>query len=167
LPAPAASPARVTERSALVRIRRADPREGERLREIAIAAKALWGYDLERVTAWAARGDFTARSFQERDVFVAEAERRVVAWAAVLVRGDVGWLDDLWVEPAWTRAGVGSELFRMAAARARRLGAGTIEWEAEPNAIGFYEKLGARYLRDADAPSAWGRRVPVYGLALG
>jgi hypothetical protein len=35
-------------------IRPVDPHEGERLREIAIAAKSYWGYDLERVVQWAA-----------------------------------------------------------------------------------------------------------------
>jgi hypothetical protein len=38
------------------------------------------------------------------------------------------------------------------------------EW-AEPNAIGFYEKLGARYLRDSE-PSEWGRVLPVMGVSL-
>ena len=39
------------------------------------------------------------------------------------------------------------------------------EWEAEPNAVGFYEKLGGRYLRDSE-PSAWGRVIRVLGVDL-
>ena len=34
-------------------IRPAHPNEGERLREITAAAKGFWGYDGERVRAWA------------------------------------------------------------------------------------------------------------------
>ena len=25
-----------------------------------------------------------------------------------------------------------------------------MEWEAEPNALGFYERMGGRYLRDSE-----------------
>jgi hypothetical protein len=40
-----------------------------------------------------------------------------------------------------------------------------MEWEAEPNALGFYERMGGRYLRDSE-PSAWGRLIPVMGVDL-
>jgi hypothetical protein len=42
-----------------MRIRPVALDEGERLREIAIAAKGSWGYDLDRVRDWAAMGDFS------------------------------------------------------------------------------------------------------------
>jgi hypothetical protein len=58
-----------------------------------------------------------------------------------------------------------SRLFRHAAARATELGCGRMEWEAEPNALGFYEKMGGRYLRDSD-PSDWGRVLQVMGVDL-
>jgi GNAT superfamily N-acetyltransferase len=95
-----------------VRIRPADPQEGERLREIAMAAKSHWGYELEWVRRWAAAGDFSAEALRG-EVFVAEADGRAVAWAALVPRGGgVVWLDDLWVEPAWMGTGIGSRLFR-------------------------------------------------------
>ena len=34
-----------------------------------------------------------------------------------------------------------------------------MEWEAEPNALGFYERMGGRYLRDSDPRSKWGRTL--------
>jgi GNAT superfamily N-acetyltransferase len=149
-----------------VRIRPARLDEGERLREIAIAAKSHWGYDLSRVREWAAQGDFSASGLRAKEVYVAEGEGRAVAWAALAPRaGETMWLDDLWVDPAWMGRGVGSLLFRHALERARNLGAVRLEWEAEPNAVGFYEKLGGRYLRDSE-PSAWGRVIPVLGIDL-
>jgi hypothetical protein len=38
-----------------------------------------------------------------------------------------------------------------------------MEWEAEPNAVGFYEKMGRRYSCDSE-PTRWGRTVPVMGV---
>ena len=53
-----------------------------------------------------------------------------------------------------------------ASVRIRRLArAKELEWEAEPQAVGFYEQLGGRYLRDSE-PSVWGRVIPVLGVDL-
>ena len=144
-------------------VRDAEPSEGERLREVAIAAKASWGYDLARVRDWAQRGDFTPEGMARIGAFVAEVDGKVVAWAALIPRGEVGWLEDLWVEPAWMRRGVGAALFAAAAERARSAGARRMEWEAEPNALAFYERIGARRVRDS-GPTSWGRIVPVLSV---
>jgi hypothetical protein len=56
-------------------------------------------------------------------------------------------------------------MFRHAAERGRELGASRMEWEAERHAIGFYEKLGGRYVRDSE-PGEWGRRSPVMAVEL-
>ena len=78
-----------------VRIRPVVLDEGERLREIAIAAKRHWGYDLDRVRDWAAMGDFSPAGLQQKDFYIAAVEDRVVGWAAATGRADIWWLDDL------------------------------------------------------------------------
>jgi len=129
----------------------------ERLREIAAAAKGHWGYDPQLVAGWAA-----GMTLPDEPI-VAERDGRVVGWAAAERRGDVLWLEDLWVEPAAMGEGVGRELFE----RAKALGVGCarMEWEADPNAVPFYERMGAAYVRDS-APSEWGRVLPVMGVSL-
>ena len=129
----------------------------DRLREIAAAAKGHWGYDPALVAGWAA-----GMALPEEPI-LAERNGRVVGWAAVERRGDMLWLEDLWVEPAAMGQGVGRELFE----RAQRLGAGCtrMEWEADPNAVPFYEHLGATYVRDSE-PSEWGRVLAVMGISL-
>jgi GNAT superfamily N-acetyltransferase len=143
-------------------IRAAEPGERERLREIAIASKAHWGYDEEQVRRWGEGLELSPGV----DRFVAEVDGEVVAYASLVCEDDVCVLDELWVEPEWIGKGVGSGLFRFALARAREGGARRLEWEAEPNAVGFYERMGGRYLRDSE-PSAWGRVTPVMGIDLG
>ena len=66
------------------RIRVADPGEGERLREIAIAAKGYWGYDPQRVRDWAAMVDFSPAGLGRKKVFVVEVEGRAAGWAALI-----------------------------------------------------------------------------------
>jgi GNAT superfamily N-acetyltransferase len=129
----------------------------ERLREIAFAAKAHWGYDAQRVRDWADSIDFD----DGRELLVEDD----VAWASIVPKGDVCVLEDLWVDPTAMGRGLGARLFRRAVERAREHGATRLEWEAEPNAVGFYERLGGHYLRDSE-PSQWGRVLPVMGVSL-
>jgi len=134
--------------------------EGERLREVARAAKGHWDYDAEQVRSWAAGLDYGGK-----DVWAAEEGGHVAAYGTLVVEGERAKLDELWVEPEWIGHGVGSALFRFLAARARRLGARRLEWEADPNSVGFYERMGGRYLRDSE-PSEWGRILPIMGMKL-
>ena len=149
----------MAEATPVILIRPGDAAEGPRLKEIAIASKGFWGYEPERVRAWADQGDFTPESLRKLAVFVAEVEGRAIAWASIEPKGKTAWLADLWVEPDWIGKGVGSRLFREAAEHARGTGASALEWEAEPNSVGFYEKMGARQVREST--SEWGRTLAV------
>jgi GNAT superfamily N-acetyltransferase len=150
-------------RSVTIRAPAAD--EGGRLKEIAISSKAFWGYELDKVREWADRGDFSSEHLGKLTVFVAEAEARAIGWSSLDPRGEVWWLADLWIEPAWIGKGVGGRLFRHGARHAQRVGAKRLEWEAEPNSIGFYERMGARHLRDSEQ-TEWGRTLSVMGVEL-
>jgi GNAT superfamily N-acetyltransferase len=147
-----------------LRIRPPLPDEGEQLREIAVAAKAHWGYEHEAVAQWAAQGDFSPEGLRAKEFLVAEIGGAAVAFAS-LIPGEVAVLDDLWVNPGAMGRGVGRALFAAVATRAVELGARSLEWEAEPHAVGFYERMGARRLRDSE-PSEWGRILPVMGIDL-
>ena len=149
-----------------ISIRPARPQEGDRLREIAVAAKAHWGYDEDWVRGWAAQGDFSQEALAARPVLVADLGGRAIGFATLIAQGDVCVLDDLWIDPDWIGRGIGTRLFEACAERARDLGAKRLEWEAEPNAVGFYQRMGGRYLRES-APTELGRRIPVMGLELG
>ncbi len=148
-----------------IHVRQGRGEEFERLREIAIAAKAHWGYELARVREWAEAGGFEPESLDRRLVYVAEAHGEPIGWASLVPRGEVGWLEDLWLEPQWIGRGVGRLLFEHAAAEARQLGAQRLEWEAEPHARGFYERMGGAYIRDSEL-TEWGRLLEVLGVSL-
>jgi GNAT superfamily N-acetyltransferase len=149
-----------------VQIRRLAARDSnERLRRIAVAAKAHWGYPRERVLEWAAKGDFAAETLGRLEIWVAQEGREIAGWASLVPGDEVAWLEDLWVEPPWMRRGVGSALFAAVADEARRRGAARLEWEAEPNAIGFYRRMGGRYVRDSPR-TEWGRVLQIMGVDL-
>jgi len=142
-------------------VRPVEQADHERLRELTFESKAHWGYDHELVRSWT--DGLTFESEQER--WVAEVDGTIVAWAGLIPPANgVAVLDDLWVDPAWMGQGLGGRLFELAAERARELGAERLEWGAEPNSIGFYEKVGGRKLHDH--VTEWGRLAPWMGLEL-
>jgi GNAT superfamily N-acetyltransferase len=132
----------------------------ERLRQITIAAKAHWGHDLGWVESWVAAGDFPGVAVRRGEAYLVEVDGTVAGWAAVQPRGEVAWLEDLWVDPPYMGRGVGKTLFFEAVRRASAVGATRLEWEADLDAVGFYERQGARYLRDSPVTEL-GRVLPI------
>ncbi len=145
----------------VIAVRAVEPADHERLRDLKFESKAHWGYDRAFVRDWADGLTFASR--QER--WTAEVAGELVAWAGLVppVEG-VAVLDDLWVDPPWMGRGIGGRLFRLAADRARELGARRLEWGAERNALGFYEKMGGRCLRAH--VTEWGRDGQWWGMDL-
>ncbi len=140
-------------------IRRATALDEPRSRKIAAASKGYWGYDVELVRRWADALDLS------REIWLAEVEGEPVGWFALLPAADGSCeLDDLWVEPGSIGTGVGTALFERACGRARELRAAALRWEAEPNAFGFYERLGAETV--GTATSSWGRTLSVMRVEL-
>jgi GNAT superfamily N-acetyltransferase len=149
-----------------VRIRAATPADCDELREITVASKASWGYPGEVMDGWADSLHISAELLDATDTVVAEAQGgRTVGWAQLVppVAG-VAVLDHLWIRPESMRAGIGTRLFRWAAARAREQGAATMEWESDPNAVGFYRRMGGHTVRTQR--SEWGRDLPVMAVDL-
>jgi GNAT superfamily N-acetyltransferase len=144
-----------------VTVRAAAAADVPRMREVARAAKGHWGYDEEQLRAWAAGLEYPAH----REHWVAECKGVVVAYASLLPRDDdVCELDDLWVAPEFIGRGIGSVLFAHAVERARECGATAVRWEADPNAVGFYERMGASIV--GTTVGSWGRELPVMRLEL-
>jgi GNAT superfamily N-acetyltransferase len=145
--------------SGVITVRAAAPADDDRLRIVAETSKGHWGYAPERLRTWAATLDLS------REIWVAEADGEIVAWAALLPPADgVCELDDLWVEPGSIGRGIGTALFDHAVARSRSLGGRALRWEADPNAVGFYERMGA--VTVGTATGSWGRELPVMEITL-
>jgi GNAT superfamily N-acetyltransferase len=106
--------------------------------------------------------DFQA-GLEDRETYVAELDGDVAGWASVGWKDRTWWMDDLWVLPAFMRHGVGTALVERAVSRGRALGAARLEWEADANAGGFYEHLGARHVGDSDQTSG-SDSLPLYAL---
>jgi len=126
-----------------MQIVRAKPEDAEALTEIAHAAKRHWDYHERWIEAW--RDILTMRpEFIAANVAYAAIENgRAIGYYLLTTEADGIHLDHLWILPAAMRRGIGRTLFEHAIEQARNLGFATIKIEADPNAEGFYQHLGA------------------------
>ncbi len=144
-------------RAALVRAARLS--EVDRLTEIAMAAKAHWGYPAAWLELWRPSLTFDTELLAREWVRVAElggAVRGVVALADA--RPDVE-LSHLWIDPAVLGRGLGRLLLDAAVAEARRQGAARITIVSDPSAVAFYEHMGARVVGEEPGEPE-GRMLP-------
>jgi GNAT superfamily N-acetyltransferase len=90
----------------------------------------------------------------------------VVGVATVLPEGETSDLDVLFVDPPAIGGGAGRLLFDAAVTLARKQGARRLTILADPNAAAFYERMGARFLRNAPSDAIPGRTLPFYEVDL-
>ena len=150
-----------------MQIRSASPGEAHTLTALCVRSKAHWGYDAEfmkmsAVTLAVSEPDIAAG----RVLVAVDDGDAVVGVAAVLPEGEASDLDVLFVDPPAIGSGAGRALFAAAVALARRQGARRMTILADPNAAAFYERMGARFLRNAPSDAIPGRSLPFYEVDL-
>jgi GNAT superfamily N-acetyltransferase len=127
-----------------VEVRRARPGDAGALGRIAFAAKGHWGYPGSWMELWRPGLEVSPGFFRDNEVYVAVSGGEPVGFYALVGGGRGLDLEHLWVLPAWIGTGLGRKLFGHAMRRAQELGARTVTIESDPNAEGFYRRMGAR-----------------------
>ena len=128
----------------MISIRRVRPEEANILSQIAIAAKRHWNYPKHWMELWMPQLTFSPEYFKENESWAAELNGEVIAFYTLQQKDGNTWLENIWVLPKYIGQGVGKELFLHVLSRSRALGYSTLQLEAEPHAVGFYEKMGMR-----------------------
>jgi ribosomal protein S18 acetylase RimI-like enzyme len=133
-----------------LQIRKAQPDEADLLTQIAIAAKSYWGYPSDWIKYWESDLTISADFISANHVYVADDASTVKGFYALIVAGDRAELDHMWVKPDYIGTGIGKELFLDAMTRAADLTAREVQLSADPNALGFYKKMGAEEIGEVD-----------------
>jgi len=141
-------------------IRPAGARDARELSRIAYAAKAYWGYPEVWLRLWHHDLTLTPRFIAEHDVLCALRDGRIVGFYALSRDGSEFELEHLWVDPDDIGSGIGARLFRDAVERVRAAGGTGLRIASDPNAEGFYRRMGARRVGEEAARPA-GRMIPV------
>jgi N-acetylglutamate synthase-like GNAT family acetyltransferase len=126
-----------------ITIRRALPEDATTLTQIALDAKRHWGYPEHWIKHWESDLTISSDFIRDNHVYVAEDDGEIRGFYALCVTGDKAELEHMWVTPACIGTGIGKELFLDAMERAAALSVRDVELSADPNAAGFYKRMGA------------------------
>jgi len=133
-------------------IRNASPADVQALTTIALEAKRYWGYPEHWIKHWESELTISLEYIRDNHVYVHEDDGEIGGFYALCVDGNKAELDHMWVTPAAIGSGIGKELFLDAMERAAKLNVNAVEISSDPNAAGFYKRMGATQIGEVDAP---------------
>jgi GNAT superfamily N-acetyltransferase len=132
-------------------IRKASPEEAPSLTQIALSAKEYWGYPEHWIKHWEPDLTISEDFIQNNEVFVAEDKGEIRGFYALSINGSKAELEHMWVAPAYIGTGVGKELFLDAMNRSTALNVRQVSITADPNAAGFYRRMGATQVGEVES----------------
>jgi N-acetylglutamate synthase-like GNAT family acetyltransferase len=132
-----------------LKIRKASIEDVETLTRIAHDAKRHWGYPDHWLRHWQNDLTISPGYLEANQVFLAEQENQIIGFYALIIAQDKAELDHLWVAPEHMGTGVGKELFIHAMQRAAGQDVSEVEISSDPNAEGFYQKMGAHRMGES------------------
>jgi len=151
----------------MVAVRPAQAGEAAGLTALCLRSKAHWGYDAAFMRLCVPSLTVEEEAISEGRVLVAtDGSGRTVGTVSVGRDCDDAELALMFVEPSAVGGGTGRRLFEAAVALARRLGYRRMTILADVNAAPFYERLGARFLRNEPSDAIPGRVLPFYEYDL-
>ena len=135
------------------------------LTRISRAAKRYWGYPEKLLRLWQRDLTVTPGFIEHHPVYRAVHRGKAIGFYAISGTGTGRELEHMWVHPKYIGAGVGRALFSHLLRRLRTMEVRRLDVASDPNAEGFYLRMGAR--RVGVVPSTpEGRVLPLLRLTL-
>lgn len=143
-----------------MRLDPARPSDADALTRIAHSAKRHWGYPEAWIALWRDALTVTPAVLERQRVFCAWEGSELLGFYALSGEGPTLELEHLWVRPERLGLGIGRRLFEHALATAQGAGGAQVRIASDPNAEGFYLKMGARRVGSV-ASTPEGRTLPL------
>ncbi|MCG8564612.1 MAG: GNAT family N-acetyltransferase [Desulfobacterales bacterium] len=140
-------------------IRRARMEEAGVLTEISFASKAYWKYPRDWFDIWEKELTLTPDYIRKNQVWLLEKGGEILGYYSLValaedifisgIRLPAGvWLDHMFIRPHAIGTGLGRRLFDHCADQCRGLCIDGLDILADPNARGFYEKMGCSFVKE-------------------
>jgi GNAT superfamily N-acetyltransferase len=145
-----------------MRIVRANPEDAVVLTNIAFAAKRHWGYPENWMENWRDLLTILPEFITGHETYTAMVDGRIVGFYALGRHDSKMDLLHLWVLPDSMGQGIGRSLLQHALENTRQSGCRELKIESDPNAEGFYLRMGAKHMgtstKELDGQS---RQLPI------
>lgn len=126
-----------------MRIEKANTTDSEILTQITKKSKAYWGYSAEQIQKWEVNLTISPDYIKEHDVFKLVKDKVIIGYYSYLFEDEKNVkMDNLFILPEYIGKGFGKYLFLDFLNRMKEAEIQTIQLDSEPNAEGFYLKMG-------------------------
>ena len=150
-----------------MRTRRAQAGDVEALTALAHRAKAFWGYDNAFLAACRDGLTVSPATLKRGETWLAEtSDGQLLGFFDLRLWGRRAEIVSLFVDPCTHKSGLGRRLWAKAEERALALGAAMIAVDSDPNAVGFYERMGLARAGHVPSEILPGRYLPRLTRAL-
>ena len=157
-------------------IRKADVSDSTNLTNISFAAKRYWKYPESYYDAWKNELTIDENYILKNIVYVATFNGDPVGYYSVVENAQdvtVGsvfvekgfWMEHIFITPEYINNGVGSYLINHMKSLCIDMNIDRIKIFVDPNASGFYEKVGAKF-KYMSKSNIEGREIPVFEMSL-
>lgn len=150
-----------------INIRNALQEEALYLSELASRSKSYWPYDKDYLQMCRSVTHVTPEDIHSWPFRVAEAQGRILGFAAVCPVKSEYMLDHLWIEPEYIGQGVGILLYLDAIVQAKAMGWTKFTIAADPFAEKFYKKMGAKRIGERESKIKPGFFLPLLEFEIG
>ena len=138
-------------------IRQAKISDFEFLTDLTFKSKDYWGYPDAFFEVWSNELKITAEYIDKTDVFIYEKGDFIVGYYSIIeLKDDIEvsdvtiskgfWLEHMFIDPKSIGEGIGTKLFHHLQRRCSAKNIARLGILSDPNAIGFYEKMGCMYV---------------------
>jgi GNAT superfamily N-acetyltransferase len=142
-----------------------------------VEAARYWNYPDEYMERWKDELTITPEYIESNTVFVGDLEDNIVGFYSLIeIQQDLEirsvliekgtWLDHMFILPEHIGKGIGTKFTIHMKAYLSEKKVDKVHIFFDPNAKGFYEKVGAKFRRESDS-SIPGRKIPVYEMKIG
>lgn len=137
------------------------------INQLIVASKQSWGYSDELIRSWLPILQATEQSLLEREYWIArnELDEAVFLYSFSKHSEQLFELEDCWIAPEFKGKGLGRKLFCHLRSKLAEQNAQMLTITAEPNAEGFYLRMGAQRVGEKQS-NVPGRVLPILELTL-
>ena len=144
-----------------MRVRTAAMKDREALIDLTFRSKAHWGYDAAFMESVRGELKVPVKHIEAGYVHVLEDGEDLAGFFSLIETNGKWELDFFFLDPRYIGKGFGTELWKAVMDEAKRREIGTFDVVADPNAEGFYLRMGAERVGEIASASIENRVLPV------
>ncbi|MGG2066070.1 GNAT family N-acetyltransferase [Bacillus sp. S14(2024)] len=141
-------------------VREALLKEANELSNLALSSKATWNYSEEFVLACKEDLTITEQYIKNNYVYILEEKQETVGFFS-FQRKEIDSLDFLYLHPNYKGKGYGRILWESVVQKALELEIKSFTIDSDPNAKGYYVKMGAKQIGEIPSTVFKNRMLPL------